>query len=339
VTVDDLELKVSDAPGGRKRVSADSMTMTIETSYDRTTTTYDGRCSTTTYEYTDEDIGYGYGDGPDTWKQCDDDLTTLSPFAFYTLFYAPGSLDVIVEQHDGKWFLSPSATLVQNTLGTVRGLDVDQVRRLARAWGGEYWLYQPAELWEACGVAQPTLDDSVADATAAYNECMDSLPDDYDGPWGPWGGAGTIRYDDEGSMTYPGDECYDSTSSDDIEACLAGLVDAGTLDESVLTNFRCGRVYDDVAYGDGLTDEQYDDLYQQADDAYEACIREAEGGGGAEGSGTSGGGSSPGSSGGGTNFGGGSDPGTPTTPNGTPSTTQPRTTTTTTPTATTTTTP
>lgn len=321
-TVDDLELKVSDAPDGRKRVSATSMTMTVETEWDTQVTTYDGTCSTTTWTYTEEYADEYADDGLETeneWKQCDEDMTTLSPFGFLNVFYAPSSLDVIVEEHDGKWFLSPTGTVVQNTVGTLAGLDVDDVRRIARSWGGEWWLYESPELWEACGVAQPSLDDSRADAEAAYDECIASLPDDYEGPWGPMGNTGMVE---GGSMSLPGDECYgtaasDTPTNDAIEACLADLVAAGELDPSDLADFRCSRVFEESPMGgtEDLTDDEYDALWDAAQDQYEACMEEAEAG-------------EPGSSGGVT-F--GSDGTTATTePDPGPSTTRPPATTTTT---------
>ncbi|MCU1372147.1 MAG: Flagellar basal body-associated protein FliL [Ilumatobacteraceae bacterium] len=286
VAVDDLELKVADAPGGRKKVSATSMTMTVTTDYDRAVTTYDGKCSTTTWEVTDPDeYGYGGDDGIDEWKQCDDDLSSLTPFGFFGVFYAPGGLDVIVEEHDGKWFLSPTGTVVQNTVGTLAGLDVDAVRRIARSWSGEWWIYQSPELWKACGVAEPSLDDTRTEAEAAYEQCMESLPDDYAGPWGPMG-VGPVDDDDDGFdvVDVPGAECYGTGNEmpdmDDVEACLADLAAAGEIDPSQLAEFRCGRIFEEVdASSEDLSEEEFDKLWDEADEKYEACMEESETGG------------------------------------------------------------
>jgi hypothetical protein len=331
-TVEDLDLKVSDAPGGRKKVSATSMKLTIDTRWDRQVTTYDGTCSTTTWEYTDpEEYGYEEGETGDTWTQCDDDMSTsLSPFGLFNVFYAPGGLDVIVEEHDGKWFLSPTGTLVQNTVGVLEGLDRDEVRRIARAWGGEWWLYEPSEVWEACGVAEPSLDDSRAEAEDAYDQCMESLPDDYDGPWGPFGGRGMSSFDDYDPM--PGDECYETTTNGDamsmdaIEACLEGLVAAGTLDPTELAAFRCGRIFSELDQEGGLSDEEYEARWDEADDRYETCMDAAGAGQPENGSGS-------------VTFGTGGTTATTTAPApSTPSTTRPSTTATTRPPAVTTTT-
>lgn len=327
-TVEDLELKVSDAPDGRKLVRATSMTMTVDTEYDRQVTTYDGTCTTTTWTYTDEYAEEYEDEGLQTdneWKQCDDDITTLSPFGFLNVWYSPGSLDVIVEEHDGKWFLSPTSTVVQNTVGSLAGFDVDDVRRLARSWGGEWWLYESPELWEACGVAQPTLDDSRTDAEAAYDECIASLPDDYTGPWGPMGSTGSIE---GGSMSFPGDECYGTASktpsTEEIDACLAGLVASGELDPSDLADFRCSKVFDSVPMGDDVSEDEYSDLWDEAQAEYEACMEAVEAG--------------EGGSGGNTTFGSGGTTAT-TQPDPGPSTTRPPATTTTTGPATSTTRP
>lgn len=317
IEIDDLELEVTDAPGGRKHVSATSLTMTTTTDWDRQVTTYDGECSTTTVEVTDPDE-YGYGDGDGDaihdWTWCDDDTSMLSPFAFFNVFYAPGSIDVIVEEHDGRWFLSPASTVVENTVGTFRDLDVDQVRRMARVWGGEWWLADNDELWKACGIAQPTLDTPRAEAESAYSQCIDSLPDDYGGgTWGPVDGAMTD--DSEGTLTVPGNECYgagaERPANEDIDACLAELVASGDLDPAELASFRCGQIFDEVTGGDDLSEAEYEAYWDDADERYQACMDEAASGG---------------ASGGGNSFGP-----SQTTPNGTvegtPTTTEPRSTT------------
>ena len=69
VTVEGLKLEVSDAAGGRKRVSAKSLTMTVTTEWDRQVTTYDGKCSTTTWEVTDPEEYGGEEFQPDAWTQ------------------------------------------------------------------------------------------------------------------------------------------------------------------------------------------------------------------------------------------------------------------------------
>lgn len=221
ISIDDLELKVSDASDGRKKVTATSMTMTVESEWDKQVTTYDGTCSTTTWEVTDPEA-YGYGDDglPSEFKQCDNEDTILSPFGLFNVFYAPASVGIIVEQHDGKWFLSPTGTIVENTVGSLAGLDVDAVRRLARSWGGEWWLYESPELWKACGVTQPSLDDSRAKAEAAYDRCMESLPEDYDGPWGPVGG-GKVE-SSEGTLSLPSEACSTITEPESSGTAIVG---------------------------------------------------------------------------------------------------------------------
>ncbi len=291
VTVDDLELEVSDLSNGRKRVSATSMTMTVTSEWDRQITTYDGRCSTTRWEVTDPEA-YDYGDegsGRD-WTQCDDDASSLSPFALLNVLSSPGSVDVVVEEHDGAWFLSPTGTVVENTVGAVKGLDVDAVRRIARAWSGEWWIYQAPELWKACGVTQPGLDDSRTKAEAAYERCMESLPQDYAGPWGPLGGNIIQRTEDAG-FAVPGQECFqaggDQFSMDAIENCLADLVAKGELDPAELESFRCGRIFEQIDTRDDLSGDERDSLMAKADAQYQTCIERTRPAGSTPGGGVS----------------------------------------------------
>lgn len=301
VEIGELELEVADAPGGRKLVRATSLDMTITTEWDRQVMSYDGECTTSTWEPTDpEELEY-YDEGelPSEWTWCDEDLGAMVPFAFYGYFSSPGSLDILVEEHDGRWFLSPTASFFENSIGPLRDLDVDEVRRLARSWGGEWWLTVPDEMWEACGVARPPLDTSAADGEQAYEQCIESLPADYDGPYSSYGGyggygsssssGGEIVYGEEEAYEFPGMDCYDeldvddSASMDEVEACLAALVEAGELDPMDLASFRCERLYEEVPNEMGLTDEELDAMWEQIDQAYEACMEEAEqasGGGG-----------------------------------------------------------
>lgn len=293
VEVSDLSLVVDDGPDGDKVVRADSITVTIGDDESTFTTSYADGCTEVTYDYSDEyrqgyldewgeDEDASWLDG-DTYRTCAGD--PLGPESILASFQAPGLLSVVVTEHDGQWYVRPGATFVETLLDSLRALDRDTLERSVRIWAGEYWLSAPDSFWEACGVDRPGHDASRQDAEDAYESCYEQLPDDYDfsdWPFGSFFGPvmGSDEFETIGEPIDAGPEeaCYsdDAYEQDDpdaaIVACLQDLADAGEIDQRVVEEFRCNLVYQDIPWDEDLTDEEWDALYEQADEAYAACI-------------------------------------------------------------------
>ena len=195
IEVTGLELETADGSDGTKVVSAASFDVKFTDDYSTTTWAYDGTCTTTTYDYEGDpsgDEGGTYEGGgiltapsdPETIKVCDGEqgaLAAYSPLSLLT-FSAPGSwLHVVTEAHDGQWFVSPTRSILETTVGGLRSLSTEDVRQMARYWSGDYWVAEPDSFWEACGVDAPPADASSADGEAIWEDCIDNLPDDYVG--------------------------------------------------------------------------------------------------------------------------------------------------------------
>jgi len=285
VEISDVSLSVSDAPDGRKVVSANTITISHGDAEGTTTMSYADGCTTSAYAFDDDYVASATQDYPDDaeyyedseWTICDtDEASLISPFALLGLFWSPGSADVVVEEHDGAWFLSPTQTIVKNSIGLLRDFDVDQVRRAVRTWTGEWWIIQPDEFWEACRVDAPTLETSRADGEQAYEACIEDLPDDYSPAFGGLAGR-SERFRDVGTYaSFPADDCYSDAAyeSDDpnveILACLEGLVADGVVDQSVVDEFRCQQIFDDIDFS--RPEEELDAAYEAAQQEYEACV-------------------------------------------------------------------
>lgn len=340
--IEKLELTTADGPDGTKVVSASAYKVSYGDDYSSTVLEYDGSCSTITSSYTYDDsftddgtatygpdgeivdTGSGHASPDpitpnsdpqsDTYKVCDDDVSSTADqlFPVGALFNGPGSLlQVVTEQHDGAWFVSPTRTILESTLGGLRDLSPEQVEIATRVIGGDYWLSEPDSFWQACGVAKPGLDVSRENGDQAYQDCFDDLPDDYDYSGGAYGfgfglfGPGSSAYgSSEGSFDEgpsidepyldPTETCYqaaDGTFIEDagiVETCLRGLLEAGTISADDYLSSTCSSVYDEVDTDlpDDATDEQLDAAYEAADQAYDACSAAGLPAGVAEGSGT-----------------------------------------------------
>ncbi|MEZ5138284.1 MAG: hypothetical protein R2711_05830 [Acidimicrobiales bacterium] len=303
VEISDLSLTVRDGPDGDRVVSADTITMTTGDEDETYTSRYADGCTEVTWSYSDayreeylaewgdEESDSSWLDG-DTYRTCRDDV--LGPWAIFGLVESPGMLSVVVTEHDGSWYVRPAATLVETVLDALRALDAAQVQRSVRIWTGEWWLAAPDSFWEACGVARPADDVSVAEARDAEARCYEQLPADYDEAEWPYGGMwgpmpteteGSFEVIDDGLGPDPGDlgpeeSCYSDASfaSDDpdaaILACLEGLAADGEVDQGVVDDYRCSV----EAYGpldllvEDLGDAELEARYREADDRYAACI-------------------------------------------------------------------
>ncbi|QXC63129.1 hypothetical protein KSP35_10285 [Aquihabitans sp. G128] len=274
--VKDLELQVADGPDGTKVVSPTSYSVSFGGDE---AWSFDGRCTTYTYSYDDdyasdiEDEGtIPVDDGPqtETQKVCKGDVgADVGSFLSLPFAQPSGDLRVVTEQHDGQWFVSPTRSIIESTVGTLKGLDADQVRRTVRWWSGDWWAAEPAGFWKACGVDQPASDASSADGEAAYEKCYEQLPDDYDGPRYGYGfddGFGS----EEGPSEVPGEECWTVEDEAAATSCFEGLYESGQISASELADFRCQSVYADIP------DDASDREWTAAEDAYDACVLQQE---------------------------------------------------------------
>ena len=176
--VSNLGLITADGPDDTRVVTATSFTVRDASEHGSTVWEYDGECTTVTesYEWRPND-GYEY-----TNRTCDGDL----PSAAMALLPAPfgasaGDLRVVTEEHDGRWYISPTHTVLESTVGSFRDFEVEEFERSLRAWSGEWWVAEPDGFWAACGVDRPGLDASRAEGDAAWQACYEQLPDDYGG--------------------------------------------------------------------------------------------------------------------------------------------------------------
>ncbi|MCB1039872.1 MAG: hypothetical protein KDA94_10140, partial [Acidimicrobiales bacterium] len=302
VDISELELASEPGPDGSVVVYPTALSLSWGDDDLTVTNTYRDGCSETTYEYSDDYLEE-WGDdeyGPqatESYSSCSDDV--FAPFGMLTTLTEPGSLRVVAVERDGAWYLQPARTVVESVLGPLRGLDRDQIEQASRMWSGEIWLSEPDEVWEACGVERPSLDTTVEESRDAFETCREQLPDDYEGPWGLWGGG--FLWTDESDFeivgegiddeAYPGVECYRSEFDDDAEGgdatpgertlgCLQDLADSGEVEQVEVDRYRCSMAYQE-AFGEGafdLTDEEWEQLSAEAEEAFDACLADLDGG-------------------------------------------------------------
>lgn len=264
VTVEELELEVADGPGGSRLVTASTFRVEYESEFERTTWASDGECTTVTF---------GPPEGDESWPGststvCEGELDPaggITPWFGFTFSFGTTSPTVVVEEVDGAWYVAPGRSIFE-TFGTeVSRLDPSDAERFAHWMTGGAGLFTPDEVWEACGIERPPDDADIDDLEAAFEACIEALPDDYAGPWY---GSG---WDDE-SFVVPSvsdDSAWlcieDSTSRDELETCLRGLVASGDLPIEEVAPWLCEAVY----YG--LDDDATDEEWTAADEAWEAC--------------------------------------------------------------------
>lgn len=279
----ELQLDVASGPNSTAVVTARSFevrqTYGWSDGAETATWTYDGSCLSTTWEFEDGPVH----DDPD-W--CGE--RGLATPALLFSGGEVGDVSVLTVEEGGRWFVSPTRSMTELILGPFRSLDRDDARRTVRFWAGDWWVAESDSFWEACGVDRPSPDASSQEGETAHERCLAQLPDDHEGAWFGDGGDSTeyrgqdevLEYDDWGDDWEPSPEeeaemaCYQA-DPDRTEACLAVLVDAGTVDEDVLLGYRCGRVYDDLYQS---SDEPTEEQLEAADDAFDACWEDIQGG-------------------------------------------------------------
>ena len=184
-TVTDLKLTTEDGPDGTKVVTARSYKLAMDDTYERFEVVFDGKCTSTKFTYTDPDPTWINGE-PRTTKVCQD-AGVVDDFAtvgfFLPIYGGMNRLQVITEEHDGQWYISPTRSIIESALGGVRDISPDEAKRTARWWAGDFWLSQPDAFWKACGVAEPSVDATSLAGDRALEECYEKLPEDYSGPF------------------------------------------------------------------------------------------------------------------------------------------------------------
>jgi hypothetical protein len=296
--VTELDLAVSDGPDGRKLVSAERLVVTFPSEVGTQSVTHADDCTSWEYTYSEEyldEIEAEYGAEEAAWyreeqgyfldrdRWCDAAAALPSQEQFpFGVLVDPWSSTIVVEEHGGRWYVSPTRSLLESTVGPYRGLGADEMRRTARAIGGEWAYAQPDAVWEACGLEPPGLELSRSEAEALANRCYEQLPDDYEGPFGyGWYGSPYLGFDDDEehvaiddgfeelpedlseepvddlsppAETYleeenPADQCWwpaegrNEATPEEVEACLSDLVASGQLRQRVLDEYRCDAIY------------------------------------------------------------------------------------------------
>jgi hypothetical protein len=304
----DIDLEVSDGPDGRKHVTANSLTLTFVGGSGTQTIEYVGGCTTHLFtlsegrradleaelgpDWEQERPWLGHPAEEATW--CEAELDWRDAFLPFGFLSSPASSTIVVEQHDGRWFLSPVRSLFETAIGRYLGWDADHARRVGRAMAGEWAFIEHSQLWEACGVDPPDLDESRAAASDRLERCYEQLPEDYRGPWGfPWlgaglGGIGSTEFKAVGEADwdvvggpaetdpYAADRCfwpYEDAGPVDrvaVEACLTELVEEGTIGRDELVDFQCSAPYDLL---DAIPSRGPDGDTEAWDEAFEAAAR------------------------------------------------------------------
>jgi hypothetical protein len=213
VSFDDLQLVVHEGADGRKVVEATSYAISIGDDDDGMDITFDGRCTKVVSHFDFEssydesfvpvgDVIIGDDDAIDpdsleevpaedlpetevfpgsppepedmTQEMCVGDEESLSPMGVFGTFgTGVAAPRIVVEEHDGAWYLAPVRTVVDTLLEGLRAVEADDVRTLTRMWSGDaQWLWYGEEFWEECGVEQPDATASEREGEAALEECL-----------------------------------------------------------------------------------------------------------------------------------------------------------------------
>lgn len=325
--VTELELEVTDRPDGRALVSAERLVVTFPSDTSTQTVTHEDDCTSWEYTYSEEylaEIEAEYGVEEAAWyreeqgyfadrdRWCESFAGRRQAQFPFGVLVEPWASTIVVEQHDGQWYVSPTRSILESTVDPFRGLGADEMRRTARSIGGEWAYAQPDAVWEACGLEPPGLELSRSEADALANRCYEQLPDDYEGPFGlglGWYGRPFLGSDDvvhepsefeegfeEGledlprpeepyiEEANPADECWwpaegrNEATAAEIEACLSDLVAQGQIPELDLGEFRCDAIYyelDDVpAEVRESGSAEWDAIYDDVVRRSEACFDE-----------------------------------------------------------------
>ena len=182
VTIEDLQLADQRRRGRQEGRHAHGVHDDLGRRLRRTTFAHADGCTTVTY--TDVEGAPGGDDFvPKPQKLCgrDDPYGSAAGLLGVPLVGSADELGIVTEQHDGKWFISPTATVVDSVVGALRATTREDARRIVWAYSGRFWLLYPDDFWKACGVEAPPLDATMAEGERAMNQCFEKLPDDYTG--------------------------------------------------------------------------------------------------------------------------------------------------------------
>ena len=158
VTIEDLQLQTNDGEDGKKVVTPTAFTMTWDDGYGCTTFVHADGCTTVTY---DRRRGSPRrrrrrAEAPEALRPRRPLRLSRPASSASRWWAAPTELGIVTEQHDGKWFISPTATVVDAVVGALRATTREDARRMVWAYSGRYWLAYPDDFWKACGVEAPT---------------------------------------------------------------------------------------------------------------------------------------------------------------------------------------
>lgn len=270
--VDDLDL-VAEGSGDVRRVRIDSLEWSWDDEYEHNEVTFDGECleyrteedggslfatvdedgelvDTSDFEddYADEEYwtrdrwcsdGYSYRNSyDDEWTHEDSMPSTDFDFA------------VTVVEVDGRWFVSPTRTLLDTGLDALRAVDPEDVK--------EWFDDEEGLCWFGCSSEFETIDEY----PVALDECLDASDAVFD--------EALDHFGDDGDWVY---DRADHLSQEDLRTCLEGLVEDGEIDQDDLDEFlfpnECYAAYT------GLTLADSEDAWAAADAEVAACY-EAE---------------------------------------------------------------
>lgn len=138
VTISQLETSV-EQDGDTAVVGLKSFDLDVAFDGTHMSVEYDGECAKTTYEYTDDD----YQSSPETEKVCAADIA--EQFATMGILFDPTSSlatgmggGIVTVEVDGKWYVSPTRTVLSIVVEALRALDDDSLGDIAEWFNGGY---------------------------------------------------------------------------------------------------------------------------------------------------------------------------------------------------------
>jgi hypothetical protein len=193
VVLTDLALVSEPRPDGTSIVRVTRFELSIAGSYETITRSLVDGCITTTVDVVDHE-GHEGPEGvevfgyPQSVNSCDTGQGGLGSLWFAGPFGIKGeSLSFVTVQENGRWFIDPLDSLAEDLVGSLRDSSTEELHDLVYFWTGAFWMTEPDEFWAACGVERPGPDVGEDAGWNAYDQCVSQLPEDYDGPWGPFG--------------------------------------------------------------------------------------------------------------------------------------------------------
>jgi hypothetical protein len=265
ITIDDPEYSVSGS-GDTRSVGIDYLRVTVDIEDDPGVITLDNGCWTVEAR-------------EDTINSCElgDDLSQLEDLfddpepvrrvidAFRTAFEDYENPGFTVKQVEGKWFLSPIATVAEQLLAVLEAVDREEVEDLIAA-----------------------IEEVVESEVELDTEQLvpgDDLLDDYTNPNDEGATPTTVVPDtgpvDDSVVESPADQCYSEEEAEAAAECFRRLIDAGDIDPTEVPVYlrapECGLA--DVAWtGDyyDLPDAEFVALVEEAAPCFQEKVESGE---------------------------------------------------------------